>query len=73
MYCLVNKHMRELLVLHFSKSVALLNCLFVNVASIIMSDILERALAKPQRPFPILFQELTSELSGALQLTDLRQ
>jgi hypothetical protein len=33
----------------------------------------ECALAKPQRPFPIPLQEPTSELCGALQITDLRQ
>jgi hypothetical protein len=33
----------------------------------------ERALAKPHRPFPILLQESTSELCGALRITDLRQ
>jgi hypothetical protein len=39
-YRLVNKCMRELLMLHFRKCIVLLNCLFVNVASMALIDIL---------------------------------
>jgi hypothetical protein len=39
-YRLVNKYMCELLVLHFSKRIALINCLSVSFASIALIDIL---------------------------------
>jgi hypothetical protein len=50
-YCLVNKYMRKLLVVHFSKRVVLLNCLLVKVSSIALVDILDALSPSLKDPF----------------------
>jgi hypothetical protein len=50
---LVNEYMHELLVLQFSKRIILLNCLLVNVASIVLIDI--RNALSPSLKDPLQF------------------
>jgi hypothetical protein len=48
---LVNKDMRELLVLHFSKGIVFLNCLLVSAAGIALISILNALSPSLKNPF----------------------